>query len=85
MRYCKLRQKEVVTVIEGCSLGYINDLVIDECTGRICAIVVPGNCGIRALFKTVSYVIPWENICKIGNDVLLVEVDLGTCTVTGSE
>ena len=42
MRYGKLKQKEVVNIIEGCSLGYICDLEIDIATGRICSIVVPG-------------------------------------------
>ena len=79
MRYCKLKQKEVVNIIEGCSLGYICDLEIDIATGRICSIVVPGNAGLKNLFHSKSYVIPWENICKIGNDVSLVEVDLNTC------
>ena len=73
MRFCKLRQKEVVNVIEGCSLGYISDLVIDECTGKICALVVPDRCGLMGFFKNRDIIIPWKNICKIGEDIILVE------------
>lgn len=81
MRYCKLRQKEVVNVVEGKTLGYISDLVLDDATGKICSIVVPGGGGVKSFFKNHSYIIPWENICKIGDDVILVEVDLSVCSV----
>lgn len=82
MRFCKFRQKEVINVIDGRSLGFISDLIIDCHTGKICSIVVPGNCGgIKNLFKTQNYIIPWCNICKIGDDVILVEVDLNVCSI----
>lgn len=82
MRFCKLRQKAVVNVLDGRSLGLISDLVIDECTGRIVSIVVPGGCGWKGIFKARCYVIPWSNICKIGDDIILVEADLNVCCST---
>ena len=76
MRFCKLRQKEVVNCIDGKRLGCICDLVIDECQGCICAIVVPGPARFALFFKGErDYVIPWRNIRKIGEDVILVELD----------
>jgi len=78
MRFCEFRAKEVVNLVDGKSLGYICDLVIDEATGAICAIVLPG-CGLGGLFKSRQYVVPWRNICKIGCDIILVEVDLACC------
>lgn len=81
MRFCCLRQKEVVNVLEGKSLGFISDLVIDDCTGQICALVVPDNCGIRSFFKCKEFVIPWRCICKIGEDVILVEADVSVTSV----
>ncbi len=81
MRFSKLRQKEVINVIDGRSLGYITDLVIEDMTGRITAIVLPESTGLRCWFKTKEYVITWKDICKIGNDVILVEVDLNLCGV----
>ena len=75
-RYCELRKKEVVNVYNGKRLGYICDLVLDCCTGKIIAIVVPGPFKFFFFIKGDSdYVIPWKNICKIGDDVILVEVD----------
>jgi len=75
-KFSELRQKEVVNVCNGKRLGYICDLILDICTGKICAIIVPGPC--RFFFFSRSdrdYVIYWKNICKIGEDVILVEVD----------
>lgn len=75
-KYCKLRQKEVVNIVDGARLGYICDLVLDVGTGRICAIVVPGPSKLSFFFRGErDQVIPWKNIRKIGDDVILVEVD----------
>lgn len=76
MRYCNLRQKEVVNIIDGRSLGYICDLVFESATGCIKAIVLPCSTGLAGFFKNKEYVIPWKNIIKIGDDVILIEADL---------
>ena len=75
MRYCEFRQKTVINVIEGKQLGYVTDIVFDECTGRICSIMVPGCPGIKTFFHSKGILIPWNCIVKIGGDVILVEVD----------
>lgn len=76
-RYAKLRQKEVVNVLDGARLGYICDLVIDMPTGKVTAIVVPGPTRLSFLFKGErDSIIPWQNIRKIGEDVVLVEIDV---------
>ncbi len=60
MRYNQLRQKEVINVCEGRSLGCVCDLIFDECKGHIHAIVVPGNSGFCGLFGRQNFVIPLE-------------------------
>ena len=76
-----LRNKEVVNVCSGARLGYITDVIFDVSNGRICAIVVPGeNCGVFGLSRRDDIVIPWENIEKIGEDIILVRLDsVGDC------
>lgn len=75
-RYSMLRQKEVVNILDGARLGYICDLVVDVTSGKVCAIVVPGPSRFSFLFKGErDSVIPWGNIRKIGEDVVLVELD----------
>ena len=40
--------------------GYVNDLVIDICCGRVTALIVPGPCRFLGLFgREDDYVIPW--------------------------
>lgn len=75
-RYSRLRQKEVVNILDGSRLGYICDMVVDMATGKVCAIVVPGPSRLSFLFKGErDNVIPWSSIRKIGEDVVLVEID----------
>ena len=79
IKFSKLRQKEVVNIMDGSRLGIICDLVLDECTGKICAIVVPGSSRFSFFFKgDRDSVIPFKNIVKIGEDVILVEIDAAT-------
>lgn len=75
-KFSKLRQKEVVNIMDGSRLGYICDLILDECTGKICAIVVPGPSKFSFFFRgDRDSVIAFKKIVKIGEDVILVETD----------
>lgn len=77
MMYGKLREKVVVNMYDGKTMGYIRDMTIDPSTGRICSIVVPGGEGLSWLFRSRQCVIPWGDICKIGEDVILVKAEGG--------
>ncbi|NLI60698.1 MAG: YlmC/YmxH family sporulation protein [Clostridiales bacterium] len=71
------RQKEVINIRDGRRLGVIIDMEFDLQAGRITAIVVPGSSKLMGFIKGhTDYVIPWEKIKKIGDDVILVDVDL---------
>ena len=70
------RQKEVINVRDGKKLGVIVDMEFDLQAGRITAIVVPGSGRLMGFLKgDKDYVIPWEKIKKIGDDVILVDMD----------
>lgn len=70
-----LRQREVINVTDGKRLGFISDLDIDLEKGMIKAIIVPGQNRVFSLFaKTGDYIIPWDQIKRIGSDVILVEL-----------
>lgn len=68
--------KDVVSISDGRKLGAITDVEFDVATGKLTAIVVPGNCGrfLGFLSRGEDVVIPWERIRKIGKDVILVEI-----------
>lgn len=70
------RNKEVINVKDGKRLGFVSDVDINFETGTIEAIIVPGPSGIAHLFSGRAkgdYVIPWNKITKVGEDIILVE------------
>ena len=75
MRLCELEDKEVINTCDCKKLGYIADLVIDECKGCIEAIVVPKAGKWCGLFGYgAEYIIPFRCIKRIGPDIILVEI-----------
>lgn len=65
--------KDVVNVSDGKKLGNIGDIDINLTTGKIDAVVVSGAGKVLGFFgKDEDIVIPWKNILKIGEDVILV-------------
>ena len=74
-RIADLQCKEVVNITDGCRLGYVSDVELDILTGKVVAIVVPGQCRFFGLFgRADDYVIPWQCIRRFGEDIILVEV-----------
>lgn len=75
-RIADLRCKEVINVCNGFRLGFVCDVLLDTATGRILALVVPGPCRFFGLFwREDDFIIPWDCIKRIGDDIILVEVD----------
>jgi YlmC/YmxH family sporulation protein len=65
--------KDVVNVSDGKKLGNIGDIEINISTGKIEAVIVTGNGKVLGFFgREEDIVIPWKNIIKIGQDVILV-------------
>lgn len=73
--FCELRAKEVVNVYDGKRLGNIIDMVIDTTCARVLGIIVPNDRSLFNIFKcNTDIFIPYNRICKIGKDVILVEL-----------
>ena len=70
------KNREVVNLTEGEKLGYVYDLEIDEFSGNINSIVVPGKNRNSFFGKKTSIVIPWNKIEKFGDDIILVRIPL---------
>ena len=65
--------KDVVNVSDGKKLGNIGDIEINLSTGKIEAVIVTGNGKVLGFFgREEDIIIPWKNIIKIGQDVILV-------------
>ncbi len=75
-RFSELRCKEVINTEDGCRLGFVEDLELDTRDGRILALIVPGPGKVLGMFgKTDNIVIPWPCIKRIGEDIILVDVE----------
>ena len=87
--FCELRAKEVVNIYDGRCLGNITDIVIDTSCARVLGIIVPKERKMFNLFKANSdFFIPYNRICKIGQDIILVELttnQINSLSVNSSE
>jgi len=78
MRLNELGGKEIVNLNDGGRLGIIadSDIIIDEKTGKIISLLIPDR---RMQFKFFGerqeIEIPWESIRKVGNDMIIVELE----------
>ena len=70
----ELTEKQVINMCDGKMLGYIIDFKIDTCNGKLTAIILPGEGGIFGFKKCTDIIIPWEKICKIGKDAIIVDI-----------
>lgn len=77
MTLSELRQKEVINVCDGKRLGRVMDLEFCAVDSRITALVVPATTTLLQSMRgeKCGTVIPWENIQRIGDDVILVCVE----------
>ena len=69
------KNKEVINILDGKRLGFVNDVDINFEKGTVEAIIVPGPSAFLNIFSggAHDYVIPWNNIKKIGDDIILVD------------
>ena len=71
-RIYDLKEKQVVSLSDGKLLGNVCDVEIDVENGRLTAIVVQGEKSFGFFGKEEEYVVMWEDIEKIGDDIIIV-------------
>ena len=76
MTFSELRQKDVVNICDGRRMGRPFDIILND-HACIEAIVVPGQTSFMSFFKgeKEGVAIHWNLIRRIGDDVILVEVE----------
>ena len=77
MSFSEIRRKAVVNICDGRKLGRPIDLVLND-SACVQALVVPGRgAGLLGWFRQdrEGLVIDWSRVRRIGDDVILVEVD----------
>jgi len=72
------KNKEVINLHDGKRLGFVNDVEIDYVSGQVTSIVVPSPGLFSGFFSSRSdYIIPWSQIKKVGDDIIMVDHDFG--------
>ena len=73
----KLKNKEVINTRDGRSLGFVYDIEVNLEKGTIDGIIIPAERGLFRFFsnREEDFVIKWDRIRTIGDDVILVDVE----------
>ena len=80
MKFSQLQCKEVICAGDGRRLGFVSDVEINAADGCVAALIVPGPCRFLGVAgRNEEFVIPWSSICRIGPDIVLVDIDPNTC------
>lgn len=76
MGFSDLREKEVINICDGKRYGHPIDIELNDQACAV-ALVVPGQTGWKGMLRGVreGIVIPWSYVRRIGDDVILVELN----------
>ncbi len=72
----KLKNKEVINIYDGKSMGFVSDIEVDLERGAIGGIVIPLERGLFGFFNKSenNLLIKWEKVKTVGDDVILVDL-----------
>ncbi len=72
--FSDLKYKEVIDIHSGFRLGYVSDAEFDSEDGKLISLITPGKAKFFGLLgREDDYVLPWECISRIGNDIILID------------
>ncbi len=76
MTLSDIEEKDVINVATGERIGFVSSLKIDTSSGQIMAITVAPSVRFSGFFgkEDISVTVPWNQIIKIGEDVIIVNV-----------
>ncbi|MEJ8554974.1 YlmC/YmxH family sporulation protein [Tepidibacter sp. Z1-5] len=71
-----MMEKEVVNINNGKKLGFISDIEFDMGEGRIKSLIIVNEGSKNYLLsRGEACAVSWNNIIKIGHDMILVKID----------
>lgn len=72
-RFTDLKHKEVISAVDGVRIGCVDDVIVEINNARVVAFVIfNGFLPLRLFGKSEDYIIPWEKIQMIGEDVIII-------------
>ena len=72
MRLSELQEKKIISILTGKNIGTIIDIEINN-TGNIDSLIIEQGRSLFNINKESDIKVSWEDITKIGEDVLLVK------------
>jgi len=75
MRLSDLQTKKIVNITDGKNIGNIIDVIVAE-DGNIESLIIENNKSIFSFSKETDIKINWNDITKIGEDVILVRKNI---------
>lgn len=80
--YLELIDKDIININNGENIGRFTDVEIDTKKGRVTALYIEDNHRLLSFFnKSKSILIKWEEIIKIGLDVIVVSYEDNTLKI----
>lgn len=74
VKFGDMRSKEVIHILNGDRIGFVSDMEIDYRTGKVLSLTVPGPYKFMGILgREKDIIIKWENIKKIGDDLIIVD------------
>ena len=72
----KLKNKEVINICDGRSMGFVSDIEVDIEKGRLEGIVIPVERGFLGFFgkNENDILVSWDKVRTVGDDVILVDI-----------
>lgn len=74
MRMSELQAKRIISISSGKNIGNIIDAEIDD-NGKISSFIIEQNKNFFSLNRESDKKVLWDNISKIGEDVILIQKD----------
>lgn len=75
LRVSELRMKDIINIVDGKRLGFIKDIELNLQGGKIKSLILPGTSKFMGIFgRSDDLTVSWDQIKKVGIDVILVEV-----------
>ncbi len=72
----KLKNKEVINICDGRSMGFVGDIEVNIEEGRIEGILIPVERGLLGIFgkNEKDLLVSWDRVRTVGDDVILVDI-----------
>ena len=72
MRLSELQEKKIISILTGKNIGTIIDIEINN-TGNIDSLIIEQGRSLFNINKESDIKVSWEDITKVGEDVILVK------------